>query len=140
VVQVRAGAQDPLVLIVSADGQALDDVLARAQDEAEQRHTSLEVVPAVLAVDPPAPPAEVVVVPDRREHPHRLRRVYREALARELARTPARRDGVTTPTELDDAWHTGVADPPVSEDVVRSWRRSLRPPTTWPPRRASAAP
>ena len=51
---------------------------------------------------------------------------YRETLQRELVRQPDRADRCTTPEELDDAWHIGTTDPPVSADVARAWRDVLQ--------------
>jgi len=59
----------------------------------------------------------------------RLRFGYRLALERELAFTGARGDGSATPEDLDDAWHVGVACPPLRPETIEAWTVC----STWPP-------
>jgi len=59
----------------------------------------------------------------------RLRLGYRLALLRELAFADARDDGSATPEDLDDAWHVGVACPPLSPETIEAWTVC----SAWPP-------
>jgi hypothetical protein len=70
----------------------------------------------------------VTAVPPPPAGPGRLRLGYRLALVRELERAHERRDGSTTPEELDDAWHVGVACPPLHTDTIAAWTAC----STWP--------
>ena len=58
----------------------------------------------------------------------RLRLGYRLALLRELEPARERRDGSTTPEELDDAWHVGVACPPLEPETIDAWAAC----SSWP--------
>lgn len=53
--------------------------------------------------------------------PGQLRLGYRLALQRELERQVVRADGSTAPEELDDAWHVGVASPPLRAATIDLW-------------------
>lgn len=98
-------AHDAEVLVVHAGTTALPQAwLARLL----RRRPSDVLVLRGAATPPPAP------APDTR---------YRQALERELRAHPDRSDGCTTPAELDDAWHVGTANPPVSIDVTDAWRQ-----------------
>ncbi|QTE30185.1 hypothetical protein [Pengzhenrongella sicca] len=66
----------------------------------------------------------------------RLRLGYRLALQRELERDRCRPDGSSTPEELDDAWHVGVAYPPLRRETIEAWVAC----SAWPPRAAGAGP
>lgn len=69
----------------------------------------------------------VVVVPSRAATRREASlAAYRQALVDELARTPQRQDGCTTPEQLDDAWRVGMASPAVSEPVAIAWRGCLQ--------------
>jgi len=59
----------------------------------------------------------------------RLRLGYRLALLRELAFADARDDGSATPEDLDDAWHVGVACPPLHPETIEAWTVC----SAWPP-------
>lgn len=72
----------------------------------------------------------IVTVPGAPTDTERLRMGYRLALLRELERPGERLDGSTTPEALDDAWHVGVACPPLSADTIRAWAAC----SAWPPR------
>jgi len=61
-----------------------------------------------------------------------LRLGYRLALLRELERVPDRDDGATTPEALDDAFHVGIASPPLSAETIRAWAACL----AWPAQQA----
>ena len=68
-----------------------------------------------------------------------LRGAYQAALVRELAVTVERPDGCRTTEDLDDAWHVGVADPPVGQATFRAWQalidylvNTADTPAAWP--------
>lgn len=101
-----------------------DGALGRELVAAELLVAPASRVLELRAAAPQAPRAEPVppmAAVDGAAIPGQLRLGYRLALQRELERELVRADGSTTPEELDDAWHVGVAYPPLRAETIDAW-------------------
>lgn len=101
-----------------------DGALGRELSAAELLVAPTSRLVELRAVAPPTPRAGSglpVTGVDRAAVLGRLRLGYRLALQRELERDAVRADGSTTPEELDDAWHVGVAYPPLHPETIEAW-------------------
>ena len=127
VVRLVPGVHATVVCLPTQNDDAFRRELVRAE---------LLVAPADRAAELSAgdlpeagPGCRVTIVRGAADAAGHLRFGYRLALLRELETGQCRPDGSTTPEELNDAWHVGVAHPQLRSETIDAWDAC----SAWPP-------